>query len=599
MFLNASEGDSPSLLSIEYTNPDRTNPLVRGLTVDGTELWTSTLPIGPQEWLDSPLADPYGGMVALVRDLSTFQVRGIIRAGWSDGLTSWRRDLPEGFDASIMQASDGTLYVSEGSIEFNEFDEEVPTIYTVRHDIVGMDTNSGAVRFRMRLPSFTIYQQRNGKNFQDVYVLPALDGRALSSDNSLYLTTTTGFSTDAYPQTWARDSKLLRIDPTGDVTFEQLFQGEKSGTAFVPYQLRMGNMHADGAGGVFFQRSNWSGSGSPTITGLYRSATFSNSFEMEADDVVYWADVTSIDSKLITASSIGPQDTRKLFDMRTGAVQWEIPSGGPTEENETAPMERATVALAGGGAILVDGLGGYRTINSLGATESTANLGIGVGAYAFGRFHARDSEGTLHAVPWEPVNDVTSHSSVLGFGSQPVASAFGVFLKSHIVVEINERPLHAALRLVPRNQKDWLSTNHAYSNYFSAKPKYYGDLHYATLGAGPNSVVPCSGTLVSGINRERDFSVFPVHHARIQVPEPNEDTTMLVLLNATNDFQDGVVPYACYPESNDEYYNSNSFLHGLLNKAGLSAPPTLNFNGPPPFPGWSKPVPSSYYSPPQ
>jgi hypothetical protein len=96
----------------------------------------------------------------------------------------------------------------------------------------------------------------------------------------------------------------------------------------------------------------------------------------------------------------------------------------------------------------------------------------------------------------------------------------------------------------------------------------------------------------------RDFSVFPVHHARLIVELEDEDSTMLAALNATRDFRNGVLEYYCWPQPGDQQYNSNSFLHGLLLKLNLSAPMGIGFTGTL-FPGWSKPVPAEYYSPPQ
>jgi len=227
-------------------------------------------------------------------------------------------------------------------------------------------------------------------------------------------------------------------------------------------------------------------------------------------------------------------------------------------------------------------------------------MGVAAGPYAFGRFHIRGVSNTLQAFAWKSVNDFTSHVSVSEGALQQAPDAFGLFVKTHVVAETVNQAMHAALRLVPRRQPDWQATAHPYSQYFREKPAYYGDLQYATVGAGTNSPVPsCNlGTLTADINRERDFKVFPVHHDRLPVPPADEDSKMLAALNATRDFQNGVLEYYCWPEPGDQKYNSNSFLHGLLLKVGLPEPTHINFTATL-FPGWSKPVPADYYSPPQ
>lgn len=54
------------------------------------------------------------------------------------------------------------------------------------------------------------------------------------------------------------------------------------------------------------------------------------------------------------------------------------------------------------------------------------------------------------------------------------------------------------------------------------------------------------------------------------------------------------LPYACFPDNNPEYYNSNSFAAGLLSVTGLPRPSEPDAYGNK-FPGWRKPVPADAF----
>lgn len=582
--MNPFAADDPPLLSVEYTEEWRRQPLVRALDVDGTELWRGRLPIGPNEAVFQLAADVLGGVLAHVLNLDTNR-EAILRVGWSVEVPSWRRDLPPGAGNTSLplQAKDGTLYGVEGTWEATEYQPDSPYFYTNHADIVSLDGRTGAVRFRQPLPSFTRFQRHAGYQFQDVYVLSALDGMTLSSEGVLYVTTTSGFTDDMFGWDWSMDTKLLRIDSAGSTTVEPLWQG--AGNMSTPRRQRVGAMHADGAGGVFFQMQDFDPATpySPVVRGSYRSATFSNDFVISGVTFQQFQgglfpQVTSTGSEAVSWLQTG----RLLsFDMRSGSVHWE---------RETTEM--ATVSIDDGGAVLADGSGGYRAVDSSGAVEPVVDAGVGAGAYAFGRFHGRNGIGTLKAVVWRPINDATAY-----VGGRPASSGFqyGIWAKSHYVVP----PLkHAAIRIIPRNQAQWLADENPWHTYFSApKLRRYGDLAFATIGGGPSDGF--GGPLAyleRRFNSDTDVNKNSVDRAeRLSTGTCCEDLMIGELFNLANAFDNHTLDYELTPAASTDGFNSNSFLRGLLQAASVPLPEFPFAYLGDLFPGWNKPVPALYF----
>lgn len=100
----------------------------------------------------------------------------------------------------------------------------------------------------------------------------------------------------------------------------------------------------------------------------------------------------------------------------------------------------------------------------------------------------------------------------------------------------------------------------------------------------------CSGTLVSGVNRGSDLTIPPQDPLELLAyPLVAEDSIIEELLARDTAYDDDL-PYACFPENDPGYYNSNSFAAGLLTAAGLPAPRFAN-RVPALFPGVRRPVP--------
>ena len=163
----------------------------------------------------------------------------------------------------------------------------------------------------------------------------------------------------------------------------------------------------------------------------------------------------------------------------------------------------------------------------------------------------------------------------------------GIFVKSHLAFADRFeliRYRHLSVRVVPYNQSRWL--------YQSPGSDVFGN-RYFTFGAGPiggDTSLGCSGTLVSEVNRGSDVTTPPRDPLELLAyPLYTEDSLIENLLARNRAYGDDL-PYACFPENDPGFYNSNSFAAGLLAAAGLPAPRFAN-RVPALFPGVRKPVP--------
>ena len=117
-----------------------------------------------------------------------------------------------------------------------------------------------------------------------------------------------------------------------------------------------------------------------------------------------------------------------------------------------------------------------------------------------------------------------------------------------------------------------------------------------TLGAGPNK--PVNGKLESKPNRKKDFNQENKYAESLplNVSHEAEDQKIHELIKLDSNYKDNL-DYDLFPEISenkkwykpDDGYNSNSYVPGLLNSAGIAAP---NLNQEINLPGYDKPVPS-------
>ncbi|NOT44298.1 MAG: hypothetical protein HOP14_06825 [Acidobacteria bacterium] len=179
------------------------------------------------------------------------------------------------------------------------------------------------------------------------------------------------------------------------------------------------------------------------------------------------------------------------------------------------------------------------------------------------------------------------------------APARGINAKSHVVQYPS--PLeHVALWVVPTNELAWKT---------EMAQRYGGDLlkrildaadpntgrWFFTIGAGPYNNVPCFVSMLAGIDRERDAGVEPVFMEHLLYSPALENVHISTLLDAVAYYESNPVTYCTFPVSPNSY-NSNSFVHGLLNAVDLPTPSfPVDFMGE--FPGWSGAVPVEHFQP--
>lgn len=171
-----------------------------------------------------------------------------------------------------------------------------------------------------------------------------------------------------------------------------------------------------------------------------------------------------------------------------------------------------------------------------------------------------------------------------------------VFLQTHPVIP-HTNLNHAKLTIVPQNQKLWASD----PRFSNTLPN--GDV-YLTLGAGP-SLGLFQGTLINGYNRPQDIKLG--HNVSSQsifgsfCPTSGyEDDVIRNLLDTHSRFSNNL-DYNFFPTrhpmnldfnsftNHTNSYNSNSYISGLLNAAGIRVASPQN------VPGFNRPVPSKYF----
>ncbi len=106
---------------------------------------------------------------------------------------------------------------------------------------------------------------------------------------------------------------------------------------------------------------------------------------------------------------------------------------------------------------------------------------------------------------------------------------------------------------------------------------------YVALGAGR-----VNGVVQSDENRPRDVATWPQHYlGQVQPPDGmSNDDYIQTLLRADRNFLDNL-DYDLFPAAlPGQGWNSNGYIHGLINATGGTAPST----GWPPLPGWNNPI---------
>ena len=193
--------------------------------------------------------------------------------------------------------------------------------------------------------------------------------------------------------------------------------------------------------------------------------------------------------------------------------------------------------------------------------------------------------------------DATRWSALRGNAQNQMAvrqPGKGIWAKTHLAFPSPFdliRYRHVSIRVVPADPQKWLERGIELRGTDAFGNGYF------TIGAGSDTTDTnsrCAGTLVADLNRLADYVTPPWDPLELlPYSRAAEDNLIQELLGKTAAYKDDL-PYACRPEQNPGYFNSNSFAHGLLNAVRLGLPrmpermPTL-------VPGWLTPVPRSKF----
>ena len=179
-----------------------------------------------------------------------------------------------------------------------------------------------------------------------------------------------------------------------------------------------------------------------------------------------------------------------------------------------------------------------------------------------------------------------------GFGSRQQNLAQrnpgqGIFAKAHEVLGLTGY-FHVAIWVAIARTDPRAAPGSVFINEDEFSNKYF------TIGGAPTGLLPCTGNLKSDLSRGADVSPNPrLFKVRLAYRSGNEAQLIDALLSKDAAYGDNL-PYACFPDNNPDYYNSNSFAAGLLSVTGLPRPsePNAYANK---FPGWWKPLPASAF----
>ena len=595
LFANRVDPDGPHIFTVE--TQEWGTALLRAVTTDGEVLWQQHSPGIPL------MGDSFGGVVAGVVD-EFFDTRAYARGPRQHSTVAYDSD---GTLSQPAQAPDGTLYAIEsrfGSI--NPDGQEVFDKYAL---VIDGATGRRISRTRLDTEVEWFISDRNGDvipttpptqcrttRFDNA---PDTIGPVVGSDGRGYMivrrleVTKRGGCIEPFmtrpDRTIRMGIDLIALSPKAPPETIPIASWECQGAfgTTIPCDLPVQayQLMPDGIGGtlVTWERgSHMVGNSVFVQKAMTRVEPGAETIER---DVLrnFWMELVGQNGILLTYD-----DEWSWLDVRSG----EVTSLGRLP---------ALVPLAArpnrGLAILDWSTGDLRITNATGGIASSQGVGLPWSALneTGDWIGLRDSE--LASVVGE-FPDATRWSALRGNaqGQQAVRRpGRGIFGKTHLAIEMTQnlaRFRHVSIRVVPHDQERWLNL----PDLQLPGTDQFGN-RYFTLGAGSDGTdtnSSCAGTLKSDLNRPNDVGKPPWDPLdALAYPLGAEDALINALLSRDRAYPDDL-PYACRPEQNPGFYNSNSYAHGLLNAAGLRGP-SLPDRLPSLVPGWRTPVPLSKF----
>lgn len=601
---------------VRYEGSTPTATHIRAFDASGSATVSVQAPIAAGESIRTMIGDAAGGVLLEVASPS---VRSLVRVPLStDSGSAWRSvellprvdPNPGGLvqPSNVAQGSDATIFTFSGET------------------VVGIDGVTGRRRFQIQpvRPAYCIPTSEptfHVSRFASAIVVDA-DGYA----NVLGILRDDGGS--ATPESPLCDSRsltfsaatvlLYRISPNGEMTTTPLHNYFEPVYFHVNRTFGNARHHVDplpdDLGGVLAVWDVCHPVGGPldedcsTRARHVGDGVVGPEFELPYDYALGWSAGSPLVSGFGQTGYYGGRDTPLMkIDMPTGNTLW------------TAQVHGTPVALHADGRIDV-AVGQFgEAMRVLDTNDPSIGLDVPlmdvVASGAASRI-GRLADGNIHDVVATPlVLDPFGYALRRAGGVQGRYATFGrrgIFVKGH---DIQGDPFgyrHASIRIVPRNQIDWMQ-DQAWGQYFVHTDALSGPAFFLTLGAGSDAP-PCSGSLSSDVNRQTDWSLPPssaVEYERLRYPSHQEDAVIGTLLATfagySNDW-----PYECLPDAEDQSYNSNSYAAGLVRAAGLPWPRFPNAMPPvpvvPPDPevpgafqddaryaGWRKPLPEEAF----
>jgi hypothetical protein len=588
IFTHRVDPSVPPMFLVE-TQEASDEAILRAVTADGEMLWKQYSPGTPL------MGDAFGGVVVGVPYVpGSFYSSAYLRLGTAGQVPPWRYDSA-GILSLPAQAPDGTLYALE---YLPERDERGDRFWRTHAVIV--DGRNGSLIERRALPrdveTFTATADGDPGNAavcgtSRTESAPEVIGPIVGSDGRGYLlirrrerhqVESCLEQTDLPRRTIIDEISIMLLSPDGQQVVQPIYAATCDVPRFAPAGCdrppTLQQIMADGVDGVL---AVWN-RGALQADGTIADQSIITRRSAEGALVDRPMELGT-EIRRVGQNGIVYRGEFSAFDVVTGETLWT------RTDPDWIPM---TATPAGGATLLDPSSQQLHEIDAGGAIVGSQPFVMDSAAvYEFDQWIGHSFFG-LSAQTGQ-VSDATRWTATGNRQRQLQlrTPGLGIFAKSHAVQE----PItyqHMSIRVTPTFQDFWKRLKPAdfvnrdeFGNYFM------------TIGAGTadgDSNRFCLGALTKGINRERDVAERPVNLEQLPVG-PLEEVRLINDFYVYFDNYKNDLPYACVPEMHPGKYNSNSFVSGLLRKAGAPLPLFPTRSRIPP--GWATPVPAIKFDP--